>query len=208
MPRFYTSVTQMALSATDKPEGDTAGMRRLRLVRVRQAALAHGLFSMTFHVGNGTECHYTDAVVAGPDCCAQKKAVWRQDFLVSENPMKHLLLALIMSAALTAQAADEPSMQGPWKLHSSISGYESDLDCSFTQDGAEFSGTCKSDTGELKVTGKVDAGKIVFAYKTIYQGDELTVTHTGKAETAGKVVGTVAVDPIGVGGDFTAIQTK
>lgn len=122
--------------------------------------------------------------------------------------MKHLLVALALSAAFTLHAADEPSMEGPWKVHSSISGYESDLDCNFTQAGAEFSGTCKSDSGELKVTGKVDAGKIIFAYKTIYQGDELTVTHTGKAETAGKVVGTVAVDPMGVGGDFTATQTK
>ena len=117
------------------------------------------------------------------------------------------LLVILASSSLTP-AADGNSMAGPWKIHSNIAGYESDLDCTFTQNNQDVAGTCKSADATLTVSGKLEEKKVTFQYKTVYEGQDLTVLHSGTFESATKIVGTVDVQPMGVAGDFTASQSK
>jgi len=124
--------------------------------------------------------------------------------------MKSLFLSLLVaSAAVLVCAADNPSVSGKWKIHSSIAGNENDVDCAFSQKDTDLTGSCTGEKGDLKITGKVDGTKITFSYDSEYQGTALTVKYSGTLDsTATKIAGTVTVDPFGVDGDFTATQTK
>jgi len=119
--------------------------------------------------------------------------------------------ASLLFAALTASlapAAETGSMAGKWNLHSSIGGYESDLDCTFTQTGTEFGGTCKNEQATLSVTGKVEDQNVTMQYKTEYNGDQLTLVYTGKLDASSKITGAVTVQPMGVEGEFSAKLAK
>ena len=123
--------------------------------------------------------------------------------------MKSIVLSLLLLAGPTlAPAAENTSLAGQWKLHSSIAGYESDLECAFTQNNQDFAGTCKSSQTTVTVSGKLEDNKVTFQYKTTYEGQELTVVHAGTLESPDKIAGTVDVQPMGVSGDFTANRSK
>jgi len=144
---------------------------------------------VTLGVENGTECHYTVPRV--------------------QLSMRKLLLpVLLFAAAALAPAADTTSLAGKWNLHSSISGYEGDLACTFTQTGTEIGGTCKGEQGDVSVTGKLEDKQVTLQYKTEYNGDELTIIYKGKFDSDSKITGGVTVDPMGVEGEFTATQSK
>jgi hypothetical protein len=119
---------------------------------------------------------------------------------------KQLLSVLLASTAFTAFAADKAALTGTWKTHSSIAGNESDGECTLTQNDKDVTGTCKTAEGkDAKATGKVDGDKITWSFDSDYNGTPLTIKYEGKLDpAAGKIAGTVTVDPFGVGGDFTA----
>jgi hypothetical protein len=121
--------------------------------------------------------------------------------------MKYPVLALLCGV-LTIPAAEINGLSGQWKLHSNIEGHESNLECTLTQAGQDLVGTCKSPQLDVKVTGKVEDKKLTFQYKADWEGQELTVIHTGTIETLTSLVGSVDVQPIGAAGEFTAIQSK
>ncbi len=122
--------------------------------------------------------------------------------------MKALLLsALLVSFAVPALAADNPTMAGKWKIHSSIAGNDSDSECTLTQTGNDIGGTCKTAEGkDTKAIGKVDGAKVSWQFESEYNGTPLTIKYTATLDpaAAGKIAGTVSVDPFGVDGDFTA----
>ena len=125
--------------------------------------------------------------------------------------MKILLLsALLVSSALPALAADNATLTGKWKIHTSVAGNESDHECTLTQTDDAIGGTCT--TGEMKevqVTGKVDGTKANWSYESEYDGSPITVKYSAKLNVIdGKFTGTVYVDPYGVDGDFTATAEK
>ena len=125
--------------------------------------------------------------------------------------MKVLLLsAFLVSSAFTSLAADNPSLTGRWKIHSSIAGNDSDSECTLTQTDADISGTCKTAEGtDSKATGKVDGAKVTWSFGSDYNGTPLTITYKATlGATAEKIAGTVSVDPFGVEGDFTATSEK
>lgn len=119
----------------------------------------------------------------------------------------HALLLLVAAGAAVARAAENASLEGKWTLHYNISGYSGDLDCAFNQKDSDVTGACKSPDGSVSVTGKVDGKNVTLQYKTEYNGDELTVTYTGKREP-GKMSGSISVQPMGVEGEFTGTQAK
>jgi hypothetical protein len=122
--------------------------------------------------------------------------------------MKVLMFSFLFTAcAALVPAAENPAVAGQWKVHSNISGYESDMDCTFTQKDKEIAGTCKSDQDPVTITGKVEEKKVTFQFKTQYQGEDLTIIYTGTIES-NKMAGTVDVQPMAVSGDFTAAQAK
>lgn len=119
-----------------------------------------------------------------------------------------VLSFLLFSIPATVPAAEDTPLAGQWKMHSSIAGHESDFDCTFTQTNQDLGGTCKTNEATLTISGKVEASKVTFQYKTTYEGQELTIVHSGKIESPAKFAGSVEVQPMGVTGDFTASQVK
>jgi hypothetical protein len=123
--------------------------------------------------------------------------------------MKSIALSfLLLAGTIVAPAADSISLAGQWKLHSSIAGYENDMECTLTQDKQEVAGSCKTDQGTVTISGKLEESKLTFEYKTTYEGQELTIVHLGTVESPTKISGSVDVQPMGVSGDFTATQSK
>jgi len=119
-----------------------------------------------------------------------------------------LSVFFLAMAAAVAPAAENASLTGKWTLHYNISGYAGDLDCTFNQKDKDVTGTCKSPEGNVSVTGKADGKDITLQYKTEYNGEELTVTYTGKFESPAKFGGTVTVQPMEADGEFTATQSN
>jgi hypothetical protein len=124
--------------------------------------------------------------------------------------MRSLLLAAVFaSTSVLALAADNASITGKWTIHNNIAGNESDIDCAFTQAGADLTATCKSENGDAKATGKVDGNKVTFTIESEYQGSPVTSKYTGTFDSAAsKISGTVTVEQFSVDGDFTATHGK
>jgi hypothetical protein len=123
--------------------------------------------------------------------------------------MKNLFLSLLLaSSPAILTAAGTPSLSGTWQIHNNIAGNESDRPCTFVQNGSELSGTCPSEKGEVKLTGKVDEKHVSWIYKSEYEGSPITVKYEGRLESATKIVGTVNVAEYGADGEFTATLSK
>jgi hypothetical protein len=124
--------------------------------------------------------------------------------------MKSLVLSLVLvSTSVFAFAADTPSLAGSWKVHTSISGNESDSVCTFTQKDSVLTGSCKSDQGEGPATGKIDGTKITWSYSSEYNGSPITINYVGTLDAAAnKIAGAVSVEEFGVDGLFTATPSK
>ena len=124
--------------------------------------------------------------------------------------MRTLFLSVLLaSTAIVSLAADNASLNGKWKIHNEVMGNGSDMICTFTQKDSDLSGTCTSDNGDGKVTGKVDGSKITWSYVSQYNGDPLTTKYSGTLDSAaGKITGTLAVEQFGVDGEFTATPEK
>jgi len=121
--------------------------------------------------------------------------------------MNKLALTILMASAFAFAQAQDNSVTGKWKVHSSIAGNDSDVNCSFTQSGGDLSGSCQGPQGDVKVTGKVDGKKVSWWYQMDYNGSPLTMTNMGILD-AGKITGTVTVDPFGVSGDMSATPAE
>ncbi len=125
--------------------------------------------------------------------------------------MKRLFASVLLaSAAVTSLAADNASLTAKWKTHSSIAGNDSDGECTLTQTDKDLTGTCKTSEGkDATVTGNVDGTKVTRSFDSEYNGTPLTIKYIGTLDSAaGKIAGTVSVDPCGVDGDFTASLAK
>lgn len=125
--------------------------------------------------------------------------------------MHRFTLPVLLALAAGFACAADPALSGKWKLHSSIQGYEGELTCDFTQDGQNVSGACKSNdpsAGPIQMKGKLAKNELMLQYKTMYNGDELTVIYTAKIESAEKFSGRVDVQPVNADGDFVATPMK
>jgi hypothetical protein len=116
--------------------------------------------------------------------------------------------SLLVLAATPAFAFGAVGLTGSYNLHSSIGGTDTDQTCSFAQADKQLTGSCKSDTGEVKLTGTVDGKKVTSKVNTEYNGEPLTVTYTGTLDDAGNVQGDADVQPMGVTGDFKLSPAK
>lgn len=114
---------------------------------------------------------------------------------------------LAFTAALTC-AADEPSLTGEWRIHRSAAGNESTHICSLTQKDKSLTGSCRSDQGEVKITGSVDGKNVTFTYKTERDGSPLTVIYKGTVDSSTKMSGSVTAVEFGIDGEFTATRSK
>jgi hypothetical protein len=116
-----------------------------------------------------------------------------------------LALALIPVVAAHAQSG---AVTGTWAVVANVSGNQSELSCTFAQKEGELTGSCKGDRGSYAITGKVEGKTVSWQYDTEYEGQKLTPVYTGTLESAEKIVGTVDVRGMGLGGEFTATKAK
>ena len=119
----------------------------------------------------------------------------------STAPVPSTVAAPSASAAITA-SGPTASVAGSWHVHSVVSGGEYDSDCVITQTDKVIAGTCKSDSGEVKIAGIVDGPKATWKFDSEYQGTPINLTYTGAFDDKGKFSGTVDVQPFDVSGDF------
>jgi hypothetical protein len=123
--------------------------------------------------------------------------------------MRILLLSfLAVSTAALSSADDGASINGNWKIHTSIAGNESDIACALTQKESAVTGKCTSERGDVEMTGKITGQKVSLSYKSEYNGTPLTVVYEGTLEATAGMKGSVSVPEFGVAGDFTATQSK
>jgi hypothetical protein len=73
-------------------------------------------------------------------------------------------------------------------------------------DDLKVTGACVDDQNKSHpLTGIVKDKSISWNYASEYEGTPIVITWTGALDTTGaKMSGTIAVDPFGVDGDFTA----
>jgi hypothetical protein len=122
--------------------------------------------------------------------------------------MKALFFSILLAGAAAILPADDtPSLTGKWAIHTSINGNESDQVCTIEQKGPDLTGNCSSDQGSGSITGKVDAKKVTWTYKSTYNGNPLTAIYNGTIETA-KITGGISVVEFGVDGSFAATPSK
>jgi hypothetical protein len=123
--------------------------------------------------------------------------------------MKKLFVTAAVFLTSSAFAAAAPNVAGKWTLHSSIAGNDSDSECTFVQTDAKLTGTCKGPEKDLEVkNGSIDGNKVTWQVDSEYNGTPLTIKYTATVDDAGKMTGTVDVDPFGVSGEFTATSSK
>lgn len=122
--------------------------------------------------------------------------------------MTRLLFVALAVASSVAVEAQPASVSGTWAVSLNIAGNQSEQTCSLTQKDAELTGTCKGERDTVSITGKVDGKTVGWQFNTEYEGQKLTVVHNGTLESADKIAGSVEVQPMGVGGEFTATRTK
>jgi hypothetical protein len=116
---------------------------------------------------------------------------------------------LSLTLALASSVALQPeTVGGTWNVTANVGGNQSEQTCTFTQKDGELSGTCKGQRGDFSVTGKVDGKAVSWQFVVEYEGQRLTPVYSGTLESADKIVGSVDVQGMGVGGDFTATRAK
>jgi len=121
---------------------------------------------------------------------------------------KLLIPSLLVFVATPVFAFGAAGLTGSYNLHSSIGGTDSDSTCSLSQTENKLTGSCKSDTGELKLAGTVDGKKVIIKVNSEYNGEPLTVTYTGTLDDSGNVQGDADVEPMGVTGEFKLSPAK
>jgi hypothetical protein len=123
--------------------------------------------------------------------------------------MKALMKTTLALCALALTlAADSPSLNGKWRVLSSIGGTENEMACTFSQKDTAVAGNCTSDRGTMAVAGKVDGEKVTWSYKSEYQGTALTVKYAGAMASPSVIRGSVEVPEFGAAGEFTANRSE
>lgn len=124
--------------------------------------------------------------------------------------MRQGFLALLLAALATSAmpAAANTQLAGKWTIHYFIGGQEGDFACTFTQKEKEVTGSCTGGQGAFDITGTIDGSAVTLQHKSEYNGDQLTLTYAGKAESDEKIAGSVSVQPMGVDREFTLTPSK
>lgn len=97
---------------------------------------------------------------------------------------------------------------GSWDLKTSIAGHAAEQTCAFTQQGSHLSGTCKTEQGNIEITGKVEGNKLSGQHNSDYNGTQLTIVYNGTADSKSDLTGSIEVQPLGATGTFTGKRVK
>lgn len=122
--------------------------------------------------------------------------------------MRTLLLAFVaLSACAVPAAAQAVDLTGDWVFEVKTDFGTGSPTFVFKQDGEKLTGTYKGALGEAPVEGSVSGKSFRFTFTGRAQGNELTVTYEGEAETADSVKGKLDLGGMG-SGTFTGKRKK
>jgi hypothetical protein len=120
------------------------------------------------------------------------------------------LLTLMVAMGGSAHAAAPATFTGSWKIAGVVQGIPVNVTCAMVQ-GADLkvTGACVDDQSKSHpMTGIVKDQQISWNYASEYEGTPIVITWTGTMDAAGaSMKGSIAVDPFGVDGDFTATMS-
>jgi hypothetical protein len=99
----------------------------------------------------------------------------------------------------TGQAGSAVNITGSWSVTVETQAGSGNPSFTFKQEGETLTGTYKGQFGEAPVKGTVKGNDISFTIKINAQGQELTVTYTGKVESKDAMKGKVVLGELGEG---------
>ena len=88
-------------------------------------------------------------------------------------------LVLLGAGSIFAQKS---SVAGEWDASFNTPGGPRELKLIFKVEGEKLTGTAKRSAGEVPVAGTVKGDDITFSYSVDYNGNQLTLTFTGKVK--------------------------
>lgn len=103
------------------------------------------------------------------------------------------------AAAPAAAPAQGMNITGAWSFTVETSQGSGSPTFTFKQDGENLTGTYKGQFGEAPLTGTVKGADMKFAIKINAQGQDLTLTYSGKIESKDTMKGTVQLGELGEG---------
>jgi hypothetical protein len=121
---------------------------------------------------------------------------WRRDIQVRHSMnsarLSSIVTAVVLGVAVTAFAQDKPkelpkeapavNVTGMWDLAVETPQGTMSLSAAFKQDGEKLTGTQSSQMGEVALEGSVKGTDIAFVVVINMQGQDLTITYTGKID--------------------------
>lgn len=114
--------------------------------------------------------------------------------------------ALSLLWTLSVVAAENPA-SGNWKIEGTVVSTPVNQTCTFKQDGSALTGTCVGEDGKsVDIAGEVKDKALTWKFGAEWQGTPLTVAFLGTLETDSLIKGSIDVQPLGVGGTFTATR--
>jgi len=106
-----------------------------------------------------------------------------------------LLTSLLLVTSAPAQS--DVNVTGEWAFTVETPQGSGTPTFTFKQDGEKLTGNYKGQFGEAPLTGTVKGGEIKFTIKISAQGQELTITYSGKIESKDSMKGTAVLGEIG-----------
>jgi hypothetical protein len=116
----------------------------------------------------------------------------------SAVPHKEDASAPATSPAAPPQAGGT-NITGVWNFTVETSAGSGSPTFTFKQDGENLTGTYKGQFGEAPLTGTVKGADIKFVIKVNAQGQDVTITYTGKVEGKDSMKGTASLGDFGEG---------
>jgi hypothetical protein len=119
---------------------------------------------------------------------------------------------LLLSPGLMAvgQTPDALSTTGLWKVDGDVMGTAVRMMCALTENNRRLSGTCSGEQDGYvahRIDGSVKAQKMQFYFQTSVRGNPLTMSLSGVLnEDRTKLDGDMDIEPMAVGGTFTAVR--
>jgi hypothetical protein len=106
-----------------------------------------------------------------------------------------LIASMVLLISVAAQS--DVNVTGEWAFTVETAQGSGTPTFIFKQDGEKLTGNYRGQFGEAPVTGTVKGADIKFTIKISAQGQELTITYTGKIETKDTMKGTAVLGELG-----------
>jgi len=106
-----------------------------------------------------------------------------------------LIASLVVLTSAAAQS--DVNVTGDWAFTVETPQGSGTPSFTFKQEGEKLTGNYKGQFGEAPVTGTVKGNEIKFTIKISAQGQELTITYSGKIESKDSMKGTAVLGELG-----------